>query len=267
VRLRVEPGLVRGVIEPHWIQAKLLAITGRHPTNAQTRHAEGTVVPSEPLLDALPRTIDTVLAELAGASALQGLWLDVELADSLVHLDVVGGDFAGDSDRQLQSVAAACVAELLGDATRDHEIRWQLQSDEKHLLIGAIARDLLGALGAAALRHGLSLRSVQPDICLQWNRHASAALTAPGAAVFAVASANVAVIASVADGNITALSSGGWIDRQRKTGALDSRADRLLASAGLDPLKLSNFVLVGPKGSDKVVSPRWKVWHWAVQSS
>jgi hypothetical protein len=213
------------------------------------------------------RAVDAVLIELAKTSSLQGSRLEVELANALVHLDVVEGDFAGDSDRQLQSVAVACVAELLGDAAQDHEIRWQLQANKKHLLIGAIARNLLGALSAAAARQGMSLHSVQPDLCLQWNRHAGATSKTSGAAVFAVACGSAAVVTRVADGSIAALSSGNWGDRSTTAGALDQRVDRLLASAGLDPQGMSAFVLVGPKGAEKGVSPRWAVKHWGVQVS
>ena len=90
--------------------------------------------------------IDAALASWPARRSLKGAQLDVELADSLVHLDVVAGDFAANSDRQLASVAAACVDELLGDAAKDHEIRWQLQPDGTHLLIGAVAR--VAAAGA-----------------------------------------------------------------------------------------------------------------------
>ena len=79
--------------------------------------------------DAQALAIDTVLSELALVKSLKGLRLDIELADALVHLDVVEGDFDGNSERQLQSVARACVVELLGDAAENHEVRWQLQAD------------------------------------------------------------------------------------------------------------------------------------------
>ncbi len=194
-----------------------------------------------------------------------------------MHFDVVAGDFAGNSDRQLQAVAAACMAELLGEAAPTHEIRWQLQADGKHLLIGAIARDQLGALSEAAARHGLTLASVQPDFCLQWNRHAPA--LKPGAAVFAVAAGHEAVIACVADGAVAAMSSGAWLARVHRPGnstvtvnqlmhglglepaakevLLDMRVDRLLASVGQDAASQSAFVLVAPEMAGAKVSSRW----------
>ncbi len=194
-----------------------------------------------------------------------------------MHFDVVGGDFVGNSDRQLQAVATACMAELLGEAAPAHEIRWQLQTDGKHLLIGAIARDHLGALSEAAARHGLIVSTVQPDFCLQWNRHAPA--VKPGAAVFAVAAGHEAVIACVADGAVAAMSSGAWLARVNLPGnstvavnklmhglglepttkevLLDVRVDRLLASVGQDAASQSAFVLVAPELASAKVSERW----------
>jgi hypothetical protein len=207
---------------------------------------------------ALARALDTVLLELAGTAALRGATLDAHVADSLVHLDVVNGEFSGVGDRQLQSIATACAAELLGDAVHNHDIRWQLQADEKHLLIGAMARDLLATVLQAAARHGLSLYSLQPELCVQWNLHAGSALK-PGHGVFAVVGGREAAIASVADGTITALSSGVWIDGRDTAATLDSRVDRLLASAGQDPARQSSFVVVGSERSDEPVSSRWTV--------
>ena len=263
VRLRVEPGMVRGTLMPGWIQTKLLTPTSP-AAEVQARRTEFTAARSGPSIEALSHATGIVLTDLGAASSLRGLQLKVELADSLVHLDVVAGEFAGHSDRQLQSVAAACVSELLGDAAEDHETRYQLQADEKHLLICAVARDQLGALSDAAAQHGSTLASVQPDLCMQWNRHATA--LKPGGSVFAVACGREAVIASVSDGTISALSSGAWLDRQDTTSALDSRVDRLLASVGRDAASQSAFVLVAPAWCEKAVSPRWTVMNQNLQT-
>jgi hypothetical protein len=279
VRLRIVPGSVCGTLEQGWFRRKVLANAGHLVGGSDTLASDSAEAPTHCSIDQWAGAIDAALLELGKTAALQGARLKVELADSLMHLDVVAGDFVGDSDRQLHSVAAACVAELLGDAAQGYEIRWQLQEDGKHLLIGAVARDLLGALSAAATHHSMTLDSIQTDLCLQWNRHATA--LKPGAAVFAVASGREAVIACVSNGAITAISHGAWLDRQdvldaaaariktlmcglglepsATAGLLDTRADRLLASLGLDAANQSAYVLVAPELADKAVSSRWTV--------
>ncbi len=275
MRLRVVPGSVCGTLERGWLRPKVLARANQAtdpPDAAETTpsaHAN-----EEPL-----QAIEVVLRELAKTAALRGAQLHVELADSLMHLDVVAGDFAGDSDRKLQSIAVACVDELLGEATPQHEIRWQLQRGGQHLLIGAIARDLIQSLSEVAARHGLTLCSVQPDFCLQWNRYAG--VLKAGSAVFAVASGLEAVVAQVCNGAVAAISHGAWLDRhvsgglvnanaQRlmcgfglepstTAGALDARVDRLLACAGLDAKDQHAYLLVAPQVPDKAVSSRWTV--------
>lgn len=210
--------------------------------------------------------IDEVLRELAAQPGYTGADLDVEVADALFQLDVVAGDFAGDSDHQLMSVAMACAGETLGDALQAHEIRWHLQTDGRHLLIAAIDRELITCMGEAAARHGFRLRSVQPDLCLQWFCHADAALKLR-VAVFAVACGRDVVVACTKNGVITAISHGAWLDRQGNADALDARVDRLLASAGLDAAAPAACVLVPPEGVAPTVSARWTVKPWGVHAS
>jgi hypothetical protein len=280
VRLRVTSDAVQGALTPGWPRYRVLVEAG-HPVGEPAAPPDpASTSPLRGPGNAQADAIDAVLSELGENRSLLGAWLDVDLADSLVQLDVVKGDFAGDSDRQLQSVAAACMAELLGDAAQDLEVRWQLQADGAHLLIAALAQEQLSSLIEAAARHGLHLRSVQPDFCRQWNRHAAA--LKPGSAVFAVAHGREAVIARVARGAIVDISSGGWLDRpdgagddvshgdRRMSGfgtdphatarLLDMRCDRLLASVGQDPAAQSAYVLVAPALSDHTVSPRWAVF-------
>jgi hypothetical protein len=258
VVLRLDPRWVRGKLVPTWMQTRLRAIRRNSDDAAPKLYAELINIESDPPLQALAKAIDTVLVDLARSTSLRGARLTVELADSLVHLDVVAGDFAGDSDRQLKSVATACVAELLGDAAQHHEIRWQLQADGKHLLIGAIAKDQLRVLADAASRHGLALERVRPDLCVQWNRHGSRAF-APGSGVFAVARARKFVMAYVCDGAIAAIGRGGWVDRESVAATVDAQVDRLLASLGLDAGRQPAFLMVVPDASSATVSPRWTV--------
>jgi hypothetical protein len=140
-------------------------------------------------------------------------------------------------------------------------VRWQLQARGRQLLIAAIARSLLADLADIAARHGLVLRSVQPELCAQWNRHARALRRGP--AVFAVAGAQGATIATVADGAITALGRGPGLDRGAIIASglhpLDARVDRLLASLGLDAVEQSGFVLVAQSTPVRSLSQRWRV--------
>ena len=271
VRLRVVPDSACAVRWRGWWRPRAVA---------RSEKAAGTM-PSAKNDESITRTaldavIDAALRELAAASPLKGAGLHVELADALVHLDVVAGDFAASGERQLAAIASACVEELLGDAAKDHEIRWQLQRDGRHLLIAAVERSQLRALSEIAARHGMRLRSVQPDFCLQWNRHARS--LRPGSGVFVVASGRDAVVSQVERGTVRALSGGPWLDRRDATdtqaqrlmcglglergataGTLDLRVDRMLAGTGLRPEQQSSYVLVAPQIAQKALAPRWQV--------
>lgn len=215
-------------------------------------------------LAAVKTSLEQVLAELAEGVSLKRAAMQVQLSDALVVLDVATGEFAGQSDRQLQSIAQACCNELLGAAPAEPEVRWQLQRDEKHLLICALDRRILTCLSDAVTQRGMHLTSVQPYFFRQWNLHAQA--LRPGQAVFAVASGVNAVIACVREGVITTLSSGPWLKpppavkssrveqliselnlepTDTRPALLDVRVDRLLASIGQDAAAQSTFVLVG----------------------
>ena len=281
VLLRVAPDSVCGTLSQGWPRAKVLASASHASDTPFASSGRSAASASKDAPAGLAAALDAVLFELAQAGTIAAAQLDVELADSLVHLDAVAGDFAGHSERQLQSMAMACVTELLADTTADHEVRWQLQSGGKHLLIGAIPRAHIQALAEAAARHRLRLRCIQPDFCLQWNRHAAA--LKPGSSVFAVASGNDAVVAHVQHGAITTISQGGWLDRSvdaatsgtevhvkrlmcglglapsATTGTLDMRIGRLLASVGQDEAEQSAFVLVAPETSESALSSRWTV--------
>lgn len=281
VRLRVVPDSVCGTLVQGWPRAKVRASASHGSATPFSAAGRGTASAAAGASNGLATALDAVLLELAQAGTIASAQLDVELADALVHLDAVEGDFGGQSDRQLQSMAMACVTELLTDATADHDVRWQLQSGGKHLLIAAVERAHIQAFTEAAARHRLHLRSIQPDFCLQWNRHAAA--LKPGSSVFAVASGDDAVVAHVQQGAITTISQGGWLDRSvdadvggtevhvkrlmcglglapaATAGTLDIRIGRLLASVGQDEATQSAFVLVAPETSESALSSRWTV--------
>ncbi len=279
LRLRVTPHAAWATLQPGWWGTKALA-DAVHPANAVSNSRDA--MPSSAMavsIEALAANIEAVLAQIGRSAAIRGARLIVEWSDSMTHFDVVSGDFAGDSDRQLQAVASACATELLGEAAQSHEVRWQLQAGGRHLLIAAIPREQLKLLDEACQRHGLTLVSVQPDFCTQWNRHAKALKRGP--AVFTVASEREAVIACVVDGAVATMSNGAWLDTNRPSGGpsvtvkrllsgfgletgakssvLDTRVDRLLASIGRDPAKESAYVLVAPEVEEGMLSPRWTI--------
>lgn len=201
--MRVGPRTLAATLQRTWLRRTTLAET--------QRAVDADVVLRVPQksqngLDKPIGPIESALRDLEQASALRGAKLIVELSHALVHLDVVSGDFAGHDDQQLQAIADACVSELLGDEGGDHEVRWQLQSDDRHLLICAVPGPKLRELEQAAAACGLRLDSVQPDFVLQWNAHANALKAGPS--VFAVATGTDIAIAWVVDGVISTLSTG-----------------------------------------------------------
>ncbi|MEP7294942.1 MAG: hypothetical protein ABI702_02055 [Burkholderiales bacterium] len=263
VRLRVGPHGAAATLERTW--PRRAAMASAHRARADAEIAAGTDGSAFGLeLGA----IEPVLRELERAAPLRGARLNVELSDSVVHLDVVEGDFAGQSDPQLRAIAAACVAELLGDDADAYELRWQLQPDDRHLLICAIARAHLSALAQDAATLGLLLTSVQPDFVVQWNRHAGT-LTS-GTSVFAVTSGTALAIAWVVDGIISAISvaacanaasddepvdassTGAEDDPALAAEQLDSNVGRLLLGLGLHGHARSGFSPTHPSPLDAV---------------
>ena len=247
VHMRVGPQTLAATLQRTWLRSATLAAT------RCTVDAEGAFrgpPKSQNGFDKPIGPIESVLRDLEQASPLRGAKLLVELSHALVHLDVVTGDFAGHDDQQLQAIAKACVSELLGEEAGDHEVRCQLQSDDRHLLICAIPGPQIRELEQAAAACGLQLGSVQPDFVLQWNAHAHALKAGP--AVFAVATGADIAIAWVVDGVISTLSTGplfkppgsSAVASQAGTGAaaddraldverLDSRIGGLLLGLGL----------------------------------
>lgn len=216
--------------------------------------------PPAPCGESISATLDAdalqaVLDELELASRLRGARLVVEVADPLVQFDVAEGDFAGLGDRQLQAIALACMGELLGDAVADHEVRWSLQAGERHLAIAALPRAWIAALAAAANLRGARLASVQPAFARRWNTYIRSHV-AP-TAVFASASGAHAVVSCVVDRALCAVSTGPWQDGD--ISMLDERADRLLASLGVEATDALAYTLVGANGAAGAAPSRWAV--------
>lgn len=202
-----------------------------------------------------------VLSELKSTVGLKNAPLNVQIVNGLAHFDVVSGDFAQSSERQLQSIAHACVDDMLGEDAGPRVVQWQLQADGQHLLIASLKATVVDALAQQAALHGMALASLQPEFCAHWNahaRHLSGAM-----AIFASVGDGAVVMALVENGSITALSVGALDEGHATTAdgasktALDLRADRLAASHGTDPAAIAAFMLVAPESDAEVATSRW----------
>lgn len=229
---------------------------------------------------ALAVAVESALKMLEQSAPLLHARMQVELDDSLVHLDVAAGDFAGQSDPQLQSIAVACVAELLSDDAAEHEIRWTLQAGDRHMVICAIPRRYLNVAQNAARNHGLRLASVQPWFSRRWNERAHT-LTSD-TSVFVVASEQNAVVACVVRRAICAISMGPWTDPSivasadsagapvkatRGTASLDARVERLLASMGIADDADADYLLMTSDPTWVAGASRWVVYKSPVLST
>ncbi|MEY8877378.1 MAG: hypothetical protein AB9M60_12775, partial [Leptothrix sp. (in: b-proteobacteria)] len=223
VKLGIRAGGLCAALLSRWpVQRRLARVDRAWPA--------GTPAPAP--ATALAAPLEQLLTELATTAPLRGLALDVEVSDALVHLDVAAGDFAGHSEQQLESVTRACFRDLLGEAIAEHDLRWQLQADERHLLMCALPRALLDQLKTAAASHGLRLRSVHTRFQAGWNRRC--ALLGSGLAIFASGHDDHTVIAFVRDGVVEALSSSSCPADLEDPDAPAPGVDRLLNSLGLE---------------------------------
>jgi hypothetical protein len=263
LRLRVEPRRVSAALRTGWPAHRRFAAAAGSVASTAARPSGADPID--------PDLVESVLGELAVEAPLRGARMGVEVDDALVHFDVVEGDFAAQSDRQLQSIAVACVAELLGDAAGGHEVRWSLQAGERHLLIAALPTALVELLAVAAGRHGVVLDSVQPAFARSWNAFVRGRHDAP--AVLATTSGWHVLVSCVVDGAVRAVGSGPWRDessatvgtsaagapspRPRAAVGLDARAARLLASAGIAGDPGATFLVVGNEPGAVPSSPGW----------
>ena len=237
---------------------------------------EATIDPAQ--ADAEAQATRKALAGLAAKLSIGGARLQVEIADALVHLDVAEGEFAGLSARTLTTIAGACVTELLGEQAGAHQIRWQLQRDERHLLVCALPSRWVDAVVGAATTHRVTVASLQPSFNVQWNHHVGGRRITN--AVFAVADGTSALIACVREGVVTAVSNGPWYadrggvgdstvdrllagvglaDNTKSVTLIDVQVDRLLAGLGVDCGARADFVLVSAGEPHAYLSERWSV--------
>jgi hypothetical protein len=246
---------IRASLHAKWSPDKVLALS-RHVLDAVAASLEpdGEAVSREACIGA----VQGVLTELKASAALIHIPLKVQISDALAHFDVVAGDFAESSDRQLQAIASACVDDLLDDHTGPQVVRWQLQADARHLLIASLDASTIEAIVQEAARHEMPLETLQPEFCNRWNLYSGD--LSGGTAIFASVADGTVVMALVEQGSITALSTGAWSDIEgTPKAALDQRADRLVASQGVDPNDLACWVLVAPEDEVPAPSTRWTV--------
>lgn len=255
---------VRGALRAGWVPRKALASSSQE-FDRLTPDQSGTMRDSA-IGKPCSVAMDAVLSDLRASASNSKPRLYVVLADSCVHFDVVQGDYGAASDRHLQSIAMACIGEVLGDGAASQVVRWQLQPDARHLLISCIDQRDVSMVQQAASMHGLQIHSLQPDFCVQWNQYARTMPTSR--CVFASVNEGYAIVAYAQYGTIMALSCGpsvsgsGAPDEGAPTDhAVDERADRLLASLGQEASGISTFVLVtsAPEGVPSV--SRWTVFN------
>lgn len=254
IELYVGAHQVCGTLHPAWYRHDVLARAGHL--------VEQSFMTTD---DAAPLgAIDAVLSDLRASAPSGAVDLNVVMSDKHIHYDVVAGNYRHASERQLDSIASACVAELLADLAVGQLVRWQLQPDQRHLLICSIALQYIEAIAEASLRQGLSLASLQPEFCAQWNRHAIAAHS--GTTVFATANCAQVTVACVEGDAITAVSGGLFHGNEAcpeenlcATSGLDSRVNRLVASIGVDIRTVSTFTLVVRDITVHRLDPRWTV--------
>jgi hypothetical protein len=260
--LQVAPDRIAATLATGWPRPRRISASSA-PAERVSAEPEGA---NTSVLDG--DALQAVLDEIELASPLRGARLVVEVADPLVQFDVAQGDFGALGARQLQSIALACTAELLGNAVADYEVRWSLQAGERHLVIAALPRALIAGLGAVANLRGLRLASVQPAFARRWNTYARDLVTP--AAVFASTSGAHAVVSCVVDRAVCAVSTGPWQDGDKPTPAsdltmLDERAERLLASVGVEASDALPCRLV-TANVDVAASPsRWTVIEPSVE--
>jgi hypothetical protein len=274
VELKINSGGLSAALFSRWPGRKRLA----HASVAWNAMAPDSLTAAEP---GLAGAVDRLLGELARTASLRGVPLDIELSDALVHLDVAHGDFDDHSEPQLAAVTRACVRDLLGDAVEEHELRWQLQADESHLLMCAAPKPLLATLRGATQRLGLRTNRVATQFQAEWNRHHQ--LLRSGLGIFACGHDAHIVVAFVRDGVVEALSTSSCqadledpnalfpdvdrllnnlgLENAATPTRLDAQVDRLIASLGVEVRQLERFVAVDGGDNGLALSSRWQFYE------
>jgi hypothetical protein len=256
VHLQVDARAVHGVAAGAWPRRRLLART-------EVPLAEGANDGSTGEPHALRAGVNRALDELARAAPLKHAAIDIELGDSLLHFDVAHGSFGGKSTQQLDSIARVCARELLGDSAEGHELRWDLQADEKHLWICTVPLQLLSDLREAVSQRGLRLQGLKPAFAASWNRHRQA--LKPGLGVFASVRGDFSVVAFARDGVVEALSADRFVtepapaaEARAADKSLDLQVLRLVTSLGVDTRAVKQFVALAEAPVLSRLGPHWQ---------
>ncbi len=264
LHLHIGQQYVRGALHTKRAPHKVLGRARQDFKHGAPQESLSAAASSTGELDSM--AVNAVLSELLASADGHRPRLSVVMADPYIHFDVVHGEFGSASDRHLQSIADACIAEVLGDAAAGQHVRWQLQSDQRHLLISSIyRRDVATVIDAASI-HGIQVQSIQPEFFVQWNHFGRA--TPTGQCVFATVNEDYLTVAFVQQGVITALSCGPCVsldadkgDGQRLVQMVDLRASRLLASLGQPVRDVSSFMLVTSAVLDIQSGSRWTAFR------
>jgi hypothetical protein len=259
IELSLGARTIQASLHTTWPRRKLLA-QAQHalpitPQEAMPSHQDG-------LQPACAAGIQTVLTEITALAAARHAALHVRMGDAHMCFDVVKGDYANASDRELQAIATACVQDTLGERASTQLVRWQLQPDHEHLLIASLPSPAVETLANIAAEHGWPLASVQPWFCERWNDRSKAKADDHG--LFASVGAGNVVMVLSQRGSIVALSATALgVDASDTTSdsptrsALDLCSERLLSSVGVHAESVSSWLLDTPEEEAIALPPRW----------
>lgn len=152
------------------------------------------------------------------------------IADAFCFLDSLEGEFAAQTARVADGIVRAAVAELLPEGGRDHEVRWQLQSDGRHALVLAVPAPLLQSLHDDTATLGLRIASIDAEFVAHWNRCGRRLGLRDGVAAFT--HRGTATLVRLRRGAITGFS---FEHVGLDVDALDAAARRLCARFGDEP--------------------------------
>lgn len=240
IELFVGPGTVRG----RWM-------AGRRPAPLATARRDGGV-----LGGAVDSPLQDCLADLLQSTrrSPRGVGLDVTVDDRLVWLDVVQGDFAGCSQRELALLAEAAAAEVLGDELSRLDLRADLQKGGRHLVLMAMPQALVDQVRNLAEERHLRLLGLKAAFVRAWNGQCKS--VSGKDLVFAWHDRGEAVLARVHGGALTAISRPRHVPDEP---ALDAACRRLQTRLGDDSLAPVERVLVSSGEWSSSAGSSWQM--------
>lgn len=200
--------------------------------------------------DGLGETWAKALKAAGGASPRARVAVSID--NAFCWLDSVEGDFAAMRTRALDGIAQAALAEVLGDEAADHELRWQVQHDGRHMLLVAVPRSLMAAVQKAADENGLRIAALNATFVDQWN-HCGRTLGI-GDGVVALVRRGCATLVRVRGAAITAL---GCEHVGNSVSELNQATRRLLARFGDDIDAGERRVMVSPDAWSEAQLGAW----------